>query len=174
MEQAVRGSAVHPGEVLQEEFLTPLGMTAYRLAKALGIPESAVGEILHGKRGITAATALRLARFFGTSAELWVNLQAAYELDEERARLQERLTAIEPLDLDELHRQRMQALEERRRVMHAALEEERRRPDPEREAVGPALDLKTRVRQLRGKFAHLRTTSAALAREKAEEADGEG
>jgi addiction module HigA family antidote len=136
MEQAVRGSAVHPGEVLQEEFLTPLGMTAYRLAKALGIPESAVGEILHGKRGITAATALRLARFFGTSAELWVNLQAAYELDEERARLQERLTAIEPLDLDELHRQRMQALEERRRVHHAALEEERLCPDPEWEAVG--------------------------------------
>jgi addiction module HigA family antidote len=58
MEQAVRGSAVHPGEVLQEEFLTPLGMTAYRLAKALGIPESAVGEILHGKRMVERHAAM--------------------------------------------------------------------------------------------------------------------
>jgi antitoxin HigA-1 len=136
MEQTVRSSAIHPGEVLQEEFLTPLGITAYRLAKALGIPESAVGEILHGKRGITAGTALRLARFFGTSAELWVNLQAAYELDEERARLQERLAAIEPLDLDERHRQRMQALEERRRGMHAELSVEQERLAADLDAIG--------------------------------------
>jgi len=121
MEQATESGAIHPGEVLREEFLIPLGITAYRLAKALGIPESAISEILHARRGVTAATALLLAAFFSTSPELWLNLQAAYELDEERARLAPRLEAITPVELDELHQQRMRALEERRRPLHAAL-----------------------------------------------------
>jgi len=121
MEQATRRGAIHPGEVLREEFLIPLGITAYRLAKALGIPESAVSDILHARRGITAATALLLAAFFGTSPELWLNLQAAYELDEERARLAPRLEAITPAALDDLHQERMRVLEERRRPLHAGL-----------------------------------------------------
>jgi len=131
MSEGEKSGTIHPGEVLREEFLLPLGLTAYRLAKELGMTESAVGEILHGKRGITAATALRLARFFGTSAELWLNLQAAYELDEERARLGDRLEAIEPVDLNELLLQRRSALEERRRPLHAQLAEERERLDAE-------------------------------------------
>jgi plasmid maintenance system antidote protein VapI len=85
------------------------------------MPESAISEILHARRGITAVTALLLGRFFGTSPELWLNLQAAYELDEERARLAPRLEAITPLELDDLHQQRMSTLEERRRPLHAAL-----------------------------------------------------
>jgi antitoxin HigA-1 len=121
MEQAGTSSAIHPGEVLREEFLIPLGVTAYRLAKALGIPESALSEILHAKRGITVVMALLLSRFFGTSPELWLNLQAAYDLDEERARLAPRLEAITPAALDELHQQRMKELEERRRPLHADL-----------------------------------------------------
>jgi addiction module HigA family antidote len=117
--------AIHPSEVLREYFLIPLGITAYRLAKAAGMTENAVNEILHSKRGITAAMALRLARYFGTSPELWLNLQAAYELDEERVRLGPRLEAITPAELDELRRQRMTAMEQRRRPLHAALADER-------------------------------------------------
>jgi addiction module HigA family antidote len=75
---------VHPGEVLLEEFLKPLKITQYRLARRLGIPESRVSEIVNGERGITADTALRLARFFGTSHELWLNLQDRYDVEEVR------------------------------------------------------------------------------------------
>lgn len=70
---------VHPGEVLREEFLKPLGVSQYRLAKALGIPESRVSEIVRGTRAVTADTALRLARYFN---ELWLNLQDRYEVEE--------------------------------------------------------------------------------------------
>ena len=72
---------IHPGEVLKHDFLEPLGITAYRLAKDTGISAQHVGRIVHGKRGIGAETALRMARYFGTSAEMWMNLQARYELD---------------------------------------------------------------------------------------------
>jgi addiction module HigA family antidote len=137
MENQTRIGSIHPGAILRADFLEPLELTAYRLAKDLGMKETAVGEILHGKRGITAATALRLARYFGTSAEFWLNLQAAYELDEERARMADRLEAIEPRDLDEAHRERMTALTERRRVLHAELNEERQRSDPERDEIRP-------------------------------------
>jgi antitoxin HigA-1 len=137
MNEEEKIGAIHPGEVLREDFLIPLGITAYRLAKELGMTESAVGEILRGKRGITAATALRLSRFFGTSAELWVNLQTAYELDEERARLGDRLEAIEPAALDELLRQRQRALEERRQPLHAQLAAERERLAAELAALQP-------------------------------------
>jgi addiction module HigA family antidote len=75
---------LHPGEVLREEFLEPLGMSAYALAKALRVPVNRVTGILAGERAISADTALRLARFFGTTPEFWMNLQGAYEL--ERAR----------------------------------------------------------------------------------------
>jgi addiction module HigA family antidote len=89
---------IHPGELLREEFLEPLGMTAYQLAKGIGVEQTRISEILHGKRGISADTALRLARFFGTSAELWMNLQSRYELKEAEEQLRETLERIPPRD----------------------------------------------------------------------------
>ena len=71
---------IHPGEILKEEFLIPLGMSANALARALHVPPNRITAILTGNRSITADTALRLARFFGTTAQLWVNLQASYDL----------------------------------------------------------------------------------------------
>lgn len=88
---AKRLSPVHPGEVLREDFLTPLGVTQYRLAKSLSVPPRRINEIVHGKRAITADTALRLARFFGTSERFWLNLQTGYDLEVERDRLGKRL-----------------------------------------------------------------------------------
>lgn len=72
---------VHPGEILLEDFMKPLGITQYRLAKEMNVYPRRVNEIVHGKRAITADTALRLARFFGTSAEVWMNLQTYYDLE---------------------------------------------------------------------------------------------
>ena len=72
---------IHPGEVLLEDFMKPLDITQYQLAKALHVYPRRINEIVHGKRAITADTALRLSRYFGTSAELWMNLQALYELE---------------------------------------------------------------------------------------------
>ncbi len=72
---------IHPGEVLQHEFLEPLGISKYRLAKATGMPADRVGKIVQGRRAITADTALRLARLFGTSAAFWMNLQMRYDLE---------------------------------------------------------------------------------------------
>ena len=82
---------VHPGEVLLEEFLQPLDLSQYRLSKGLNVPPRRINEIVHGTRAISADTALRLARFFGTSGRFWLNLQAAYDLDVERDRLGNRL-----------------------------------------------------------------------------------
>lgn len=82
---------VHPGEILLEDFLKPLGVSQYRLAKSLSVPPRRINEIVLGKRAVTADTALRLARFFGTSDRFWLNLQAAYDLDIERDRLAGRL-----------------------------------------------------------------------------------
>jgi len=74
----------HPGEVLLEDFMKPLALTQYALAKALGVTQVRIGEIVQGKRAVSPDTALRLARYFGTSAEFWMNMQATYDL--ERAR----------------------------------------------------------------------------------------
>ena len=82
---------VHPGEVLLEEFLVPLGISQYRLAKGINVPARRINEIVHGTRAVTADTALRLARYFGNSARFWLSLQAAYELDIQRDRLGTRL-----------------------------------------------------------------------------------
>ncbi len=79
---------IHPGEVLREDFLVPLDLTAYRLSKSIGVPQTRIAEILKGERSITADTAHRLARFFGTSAQLWLNLQNHYDL--EKAAVQNR------------------------------------------------------------------------------------
>jgi addiction module HigA family antidote len=72
---------VHPGEVLQEEFLEPLALSQYRLATDISVPARRIDEIVHGERAVTADTALRLARYFGTSPQFWMNLQAQYDLD---------------------------------------------------------------------------------------------
>ena len=72
---------IHPGEILLEDFLKPMGMTQYRLAKSISVPQRRIGEIVAGKRSITADTALRLARFFGTDAQSWMNLQTRYDLE---------------------------------------------------------------------------------------------
>ena len=82
---------VHPGEILQEEFLSPLGISQYRLAKDTSVPPRRINEIVRGKRSITADTALRLARYFGTSERFWVNLQARFDLETEKDRLGNRL-----------------------------------------------------------------------------------
>ena len=82
---------VHPGEILIEDFLKPLGITQYRLAKSIGVPQRRIGEIVAGKRAITADTALRLAKFFGTDAQSWLNLQSHYDLEVARDSLQARL-----------------------------------------------------------------------------------
>lgn len=82
---------VHPGEVLLEEFLGPHGLSQYRLAKDISVPPRRINEIVHGKRAVTADTALRLARYFGTTPRFWLNLQAQYELDIEADRLGDRL-----------------------------------------------------------------------------------
>ena len=84
-------SPIHPGEVLLEEFLKPLGVSQYRVAKDLHVPPRRINEIVHGLRSITADTALRLARYFGTSDRFWLNLQAKYDLEVERDRLGDRL-----------------------------------------------------------------------------------
>ena len=76
---------IHPGEVLHEDFLIPLGVTQHRLAVSIGVPPRRINEIVHGKRRITADTALRLARYFGTSDRFWLNLQSRYDLEIERA-----------------------------------------------------------------------------------------
>lgn len=72
---------IHPGEVLKEDFLEPLQISKYRLAKDIEVPGTRIQEIVDGKRGISADTALRLSRYFGTSAEVWMGLQADYELE---------------------------------------------------------------------------------------------
>lgn len=82
---------VHPGEILNEDFLKPMGITQYRLSKSIGVSQRRIGEIVAGKRAITADTALRLARFFRTDAQSWMNLQAHYDLAVTEERLSDRL-----------------------------------------------------------------------------------
>lgn len=88
---ATKLSPVHPGEVLLEEFLEPSGLSQYRLAKDISVPPRRINEIVHGKRSVTADTALRLARYFRTTPRFWLNLQAQYDLDVETDRLGNRL-----------------------------------------------------------------------------------
>jgi addiction module HigA family antidote len=82
---------IHPGEILRSEFMEPMGITQYRLAKDLSVQPLRISEIVRGKRGITADTALRLGRYFGLSATYWMNLQALYEIEIAEDRMQDRL-----------------------------------------------------------------------------------
>ena len=86
---------IHPGEVLSEEFLTPLGLSAYRLSKDVGIPQTRVSEILKGNRRVTADTALRLSRYFGNSAKFWLGLQDDFDIEEEEQSKLKELDSIE-------------------------------------------------------------------------------
>lgn len=76
-----QGPRIHPGEILKEEFLDPMNITAYRLAKSIDVPQIRVSQIIRGKRAISADTALRLGRFFGMEAQFWLNLQTRYDLE---------------------------------------------------------------------------------------------
>jgi addiction module HigA family antidote len=83
---------IHPGEILLQEFLSPLGVSQYRLAKDTSVPPRRINEIVRGLRSVTADTSLRLARYFGTSERFWLNLQALYDLETEKDRLGDRLS----------------------------------------------------------------------------------
>lgn len=89
---------VSPGEMLEEEFLTPLGMTKYRLAKEIGVPPQRIGDIIAGKRSITADTDLRLCRFFGMADGWWLRLQAKYDTEMARDAMADVLSKIHPLE----------------------------------------------------------------------------
>lgn len=82
---------IHPGEILMEEFLKPLGISQYRLAKDINVPARRINEIVHGKRSITADTALRLSRYFNLSERFWLNLQARYDLEIEKDKFKGRI-----------------------------------------------------------------------------------
>ncbi len=86
-------SPVHPGEILLKDFLEPMGITPYRLAKSIAVPQQRIGDIIAGKRAVTADTALRLAIFFGTDPQSWMNLQAHYDLEVAEEKLHNRLAA---------------------------------------------------------------------------------
>ena len=88
---------IHPGELLMADFLEPLGVTQHRLAVAIGVPPRRINEIVHGKRRISADTALRLARYFGTTDRFWLNLQVRFDLEVEKDHLGNALDGIQPL-----------------------------------------------------------------------------
>ena len=85
---------IHPGEVLKEEFLDPMGISAYRLAKDTGIPQTRISEIIKGRRRVTADTALRLAKYFGMSARFWLGLQDDFDIEEEEIVIHKELESI--------------------------------------------------------------------------------
>lgn len=87
---------IHPGEVLREEFLLPMGLSAHALAMALHVPAPRINDIVRERRGVTADSAMRLARYFGTSAEFWMGLQSDYEMARARATMAQELAAIRP------------------------------------------------------------------------------
>ena len=86
---------IHPGEILQEEFLLPLGLSAYKLSKDVGIPQTRISEIIKGNRRITADTALRLSKYFGNSAKFWLGLQNDFDIEEEQQLKSKELSLIE-------------------------------------------------------------------------------
>ena len=90
---------IHPGEVLMEDFIEGFGITQNKLAVSIGVPPRRINEIVHGERGITADTALRLAKYFGTSAEFWINLQSYYDLDRAEDAAGEQIASITPLQV---------------------------------------------------------------------------
>ena len=94
---AIAHEPIHPGEILLEEFLNPMGITQYRLAQTISVPARRINEIVHGKRAISPDTALRLSRALGTSDRFWMNLQSRYDLDVALAQHQDEFDRIAPL-----------------------------------------------------------------------------
>jgi addiction module HigA family antidote len=103
-ERALKLPNVHPGEVLLEEFLEPLGISQYRLAKDICVPQTRIAAIIKGERAISTDTAFRLARYFGTTAKFWINLQAAYDLEEFERHNKGELAKIKRCECLEEHR----------------------------------------------------------------------
>lgn len=97
MKRRKKMSPIHPGEVLLEDFLKPMGISQYRLAKDLRVPPRRINEIVHGTRAISADTALRLARYFGTTDRFWLNMQARYDLEVEKDRVGDRIQKEVPV-----------------------------------------------------------------------------
>ena len=91
---------IHPGEILKEEFLEPLEISAYRLSKETFIPQTRISEIIKGNRRITADTALRLSKYFGTTAKFWLGLQDDYDIEEEKMAKKDELDTIQPMNID--------------------------------------------------------------------------
>ncbi|RAR49675.1 HigA family addiction module antitoxin [Flavobacterium lacus] len=91
---------IHPGEILKEEFLVPLEISAYRLSKETFIPQTRISEIIKGNRRITADTALRLSKYFGTTAKFWLGLQDDYDIEEEEMAKKDELDTIQPMNTD--------------------------------------------------------------------------
>ena len=89
---------IHPGEILEEEFLRPMGISAYRLSQSLGIPQTRTSQIIKGNRRITADTALRLSKYFGTSVKFWLGLQNDFDIEEERKVLKKELDLIQTMN----------------------------------------------------------------------------
>jgi addiction module HigA family antidote len=89
---------IHPGEILEEEFLKPMGITAYKLSQAIGVPQTRTSQIIKGRRRITADTALRLAKFFGTSSKFWLGLQNDFDIEEEKRNIKRELELIETMN----------------------------------------------------------------------------
>ncbi len=94
--RSAAGWAIHPGEILKQEFLNPLGMSQYKLAQSIGVPAQAINDIVRRKRGISTDVALRLGRFWGTTPEFWLNLQIAYDLHVGRKQAKFKLEKIRP------------------------------------------------------------------------------
>jgi addiction module HigA family antidote len=88
---------VHPGEILQEEFLIPMGISAYKLSKSIGVQQTRISLIVKGERGITADTAMRLSKYFGTTPEFWMNLQREYDLRKVKSEIKEIIDNIVPV-----------------------------------------------------------------------------
>ena len=89
---------IHPGEILEEEFLKPMGITAYKLSQAIGVPQTRTSQILKGRRRITADTALRLSKYFGTSTKFWLGLQNDFDMEEEQRNIKKELELIETVN----------------------------------------------------------------------------
>ena len=90
---------IHPGEILQEEFLIPMKISAYKLSKSIGVQQTRISLIVKGERGITADTSMRLAKYFGTTPEFWMNLQREYDLRKVKSEIKEIIDKIVPVSL---------------------------------------------------------------------------
>jgi addiction module HigA family antidote len=88
---------IHPGEILQEEFLIPMGISAYKLSKSIGVQQTRISLIIKGERGITADTAMRISKYFGTTPEFWMNLQREYDLRKVKSEIKEIIDNIVPV-----------------------------------------------------------------------------